>query len=251
MTLIILSCIAAFLAGLVDSIAGGGGLIQVPALLFLFPNLPIVTLLGTNRFTSCCGTVMSSFHYFYTLKINPKTFIPILITAFLFGMLGAKVLSIVDNDILKPLIFVLLILIALYTFIKKDFGLTSKQRFSGINLQLILIPIGAILGFYDGFFGPGTGSFLMFCFISLLGFSFLEGAAFSKLTNLAANLGSVIFFIYHHHVLYQLAIPMAIFNIGGNYFGAPLAIKKGSGFVRWVFLAVVIALLSKFILSSL
>ena len=237
------ACIAAFCAGFVDSIAGGGGLIQVPALLFLFPSLPIVTLIGTNKIASASGTVMSSIHYVRTLKVNFKAFLPALLTAFLFSILGARTLSLIHEEILKPLVVVLLIVIALYTFFKKDLGLQSRQKIFGFKLQIALFFIAAIIGFYDGFFGPGTGSFLMFCYVSLIGFSFLEGAAFTKLTNLAANIGAVVFFTLHGDVIFKLGLPMAVFNVMGNYLGASLAIKKGSGFVRWIFLAVVVAVL--------
>jgi uncharacterized membrane protein YfcA len=241
--LLIFACIAAFFAGFVDSIAGGGGLIQVPALLVLFPGMPILTLIGTNKIASASGTVMSSIHYVRTLKVKFKAFLPALLTAFVFSMLGAKALSLLNEEILKPLIVVLLIVIAVYTFLKKDLGLQSRQRIFGFALQIAFFFIAAIIGFYDGFFGPGTGSFLMFCYVSLIGFSFLEGAAFTKLTNLAANLGALIFFIFHRSVLFKLGLPMAVFNVIGNYLGASLAIKKGSGFVRWIFLAVVAGIL--------
>lgn len=241
------ACIASFFAGFVDSIAGGGGLIQVPALLFLFPNVPIVTLLGTNKLAMSSGTVISSLHYTRALKVDFKVFLPAIIVAFISSILGAKVLSIMDNEILKPLVFILLILIAIYTFIKKDLGVVSNKKFSGWQLQCALILIGAMLGFYDGFFGPGTGSFLMFCCVSLLGFSFLEGSAFAKMTNLAANVSALIFFSIHGHVMFKIGLPMAVCNITGNYFGARLAIKKGSGFVRWIFLVVVGGMIAQFI----
>jgi uncharacterized membrane protein YfcA len=247
---IILACLAAFIAGLVDSIAGGGGLIQIPALFFIFPNMPIVTMLGSNKLASSCGTFMSSLHYVRTLKVDFKALLPTLVIAFVFSIMGAKVVMLVDNEILKPLIFILLIFIAIYTFIKKNFGLHAQKRFSGTHLQIICISIGALLGFYDGFFGPGTGSILIFLFVSLLGFSFLEGSAYAKLINLAANCAALLFFALHHKIYYAAAVPMAAFNVAGNYIGARLAIKKGSGFVRWIFLAVIVCLVVQLILQN-
>lgn len=244
---ILLACPIAFLAGFIDAIAGGGGLIQVPGLLLLFPTMPIVTLFGTNKLAACSGTVISSFHYIRALKIDFKTISPTLIIAFIFSVFGAKVVSIIHNDILKPIVFVLLILIGIYTIINKNFGLHSNKRFTDWRLQLCCMLIGAAMGFYDGFFGPGTGSLLMFFLVSLLGFSFLEGSAFAKLINLAANLAALLFFIINQHVIFKIGIPMAVCNILGNSVGSRLAIKKGSGFVRWVFLFIIVVMIVQFI----
>lgn len=240
---LILSSFAAFLAGLVDSIAGGGGLIQVPALLFLFPTLPVVTLLATNKFVNAIGTSVASARYVKALEINLKFFSPTLVMAFLGSLLGAKVLSLIHNEMLRPLVFFLLLIIGFYTLLKKDLGSTNAQKREGLWVHFFLITIGAIIGFYDGFFGPGTGSFLIFSFVGLLGFSFLEGSAFAKLTNLSANFAAAGFFIYHDDVKFSIALPMIIFNILGNYVGSGLAIKKGSQFVRWIFLFVILGLI--------
>jgi uncharacterized membrane protein YfcA len=243
MTLFLLACLAAFFAGFIDSIAGGGGLIQVPVLLFLFPNMPIVTLLGTNKLAASSGTVISSYNYVKALEINLKKFLPALLAAFVFSMIGAKILSLLNDELLKPLIFFLLLAIGIYTLFKKELGQISQLRFTGYRLQFLLILIGAVLGFYDGFFGPGMGSLLIFCYVSLIGFSFLEGSAFAKLTNLSANIAACGFFIFHHHVVYRIGIPMAFFNIVGNYVGSKLAIQKGSAFVRGIFLIVISGIL--------
>jgi uncharacterized membrane protein YfcA len=193
-TPILLACPVAFLAGLVDAIAGGGGLIQVPGLLLLFPQIPIVNLLGTNKLAACCGTVMSSFHYTRTLKIDYRSFTPTLVAAFMGSFIGAKVVSNIHNEILRPVIFILLLVMGSYTLIRKDFGVISRRKLNGLPLQLCTISIGTGTGFYDGFFGPGTGSLLMFFLVGLVGYSFLEGSAFAKLANLAANTAAVIFF---------------------------------------------------------
>jgi uncharacterized membrane protein YfcA len=243
LTHILLACPIAFLAGLVDAIAGGGGLIQVPGLLLLFPQAPIVSLLGTNKLASCCGTVMSSFHYTRTLKIDYRAFAPTLLAAFIGSFIGAKVVAQLHNETLKPVIFVLLLVMGIYTLIRKDFGLTSQRKLHGLLLQFCSIAIGAGAGFYDGFFGPGTGSLLMFFLVGLIGYNFLEGSAFSKLANLSANAAALLFFAAAQKVFYSVAIPMAVFNVLGNLTGAQLAIKKGSGFVRWIFLAVIAGVL--------
>lgn len=237
----------AFLAGFIDAIAGGGGLIQIPGLLFLFPQAPIASLLGTNKFASFFGTAFSSAHYARTLKINLSALLPAILGAFLFAMLGAKASTLISNQILRPLIFGLLLLMGIYTLFHKQFGVTTHKNLSyDFKLKLQCGLIGATLGFYDGFFGPGTGSLLIFCFVSWLGFNFLEGSAFAKFTNLASNLAAMIYFASTQHIMYTLAIPMAIANILGNILGARLAVKKGSQFVRWVFLGVVIMTLMQF-----
>ncbi len=237
----------AFLAGLVDAIAGGGGLIQIPGLFLLFPHTAVVSLLGTNKLASFCGTAISSAHYARTLKIQIKTILPALIGAFLLSALGAKVTTLIDNQFLKPIIFVLLLLIGLYTLLYKKFGLNQHpMRFEGLKLKLYCCLIGSVLGFYDGFLGPGTGSFLIFCFVGWIGFSFLEGSAFAKFTNLASNLAAMIYFGLAGHIIYKLALPMAVCNILGNMMGARLAVKCGSKFVRWIFLCVVVGTLVQF-----
>ncbi len=244
---ILAACPIAFLAGFVDAVAGGGGLIQVPGLLWLFPGLPIVSLLGTNKLAACLGTLVSSFHYIRALKINYRTILPALIITFICATLGAHVVSTIHNEILKPIILGLLIFIGIYTVSKKNFGLVSQKRYSGWRLQLCCAVIGGALGFYDGFFGPGTGSLLIFFLVSLVGFSFLEGSAFAKLINLTANLAALLFFGLKQHVIYKIGLPMAVFNILGNSIGARMAIKKGSGFVRWLFLFVITGILIQFI----
>lgn len=249
---ILLALPVAFFAGFIDAIAGGGGLIQIPGLLLLFPQWPVVAILGTNKLASSCGTLMASLHYVRTLHISFKSIVPTLLASFLFSTLGAKVATLVDNNILRPVILVLLILMGLYTFFKKDLGLVIKEEhIVGPRLRIYCVLIGMVMGFYDGFFGPGTGSILIFCFVGWLGFSFLQGSAFSKLTNLASNIAAMLVFIVGHHVVYKIAIPMAACNILGNLLGAKLAIKKGSGFVRWVFLLVVMAITAEFIYKML
>jgi uncharacterized membrane protein YfcA len=236
----------AFLAGFVDAIAGGGGLILVPGLLLLFPQIPVVNLLGTNKLASFCGTFAASAHYIRTLNINFKVVFPALISSFLFAALGAKITTLLHNQTLKPIVFGLLILIGVYTLVNKQLGAKKNPAPVALNLRLYCVLVGSSLGFYDGFFGPGTGSFLIFCFVGWLGFSFLEGSAYAKLTNLASNLAAMLYFGLSGHIIYKMAVPMAVFNILGNMLGARLAIKKGSQFVRWVFLSVIVVTLLQF-----
>lgn len=235
----------AFLAGFVDAIAGGGGLIQIPGLMFLFPSVPVVTLLGTNKLASCCGSFMASWHYARTMKIDLKAMMPTLVAAFLLSAFGAKTATLIDNQILKPIVFFMLISIGLYAFFNKKLGMTQtkNQDVRSFKMQVYTILTGITMGFYDGFFGPGTGSILIFIFVGWLKFDFLYASAFSKLTNLASNLAAMIYFASSGHILYDIALPMAAFNVLGNLLGAKLAIKKGSRLVRGVFLVVIVAIL--------
>jgi uncharacterized protein len=242
----------AFFAGLIDAIAGGGGLILIPGLLLLFPNIPVVTLLGTNKLASCCGTTMSSWHFVRTLKIKFKPVLPAIVGAFICSALGAYIATIINNQLLRPIVFVVLLIIGIYTLRRKNLGLTpAENKITNSMLPFYFGIIGAVIGFYDGFLGPGTGSFLIICFVGWLGCSFLQGSAYAKLTNLASNLAAVLLFAASNHIIYTLALPMAVCNILGNLLGARLATKKGSRFVRGVFLIVIVGILIQFIYQML
>lgn len=242
-----LCTVIAFLAGFVDAIAGGGGLIQIPGLFFLFPQIPVPTLLGTNKLAAFSGTSMASFHYLKAMKVKMDKVYPLIIASFCCSLIGALVVTRMQNQQLKPIIFVLLILIAIYAFVKKDFGHHRTIRFSEKQCQYFSIIIAAVMGFYDGFLGPGTGSILIFLFVSCLGFDFLLGSAYAKLCNLSSNLAALIFFISTNHVFYLVGLLMAVFNVLGNLIGAKLAIQKGSRFVRYVFLFVILGIIIKLI----
>lgn len=234
------AAIIAFAAGFVDAIAGGGGLIQIPGLLWLYPQLPIVTLLGSNKLASTCGTFAASMHFLRTLKIKLSTILPLIISAFILSICGAWFATQIDNQILKPLVFILLIIVGLYAFFNKKLGLAiHTEKYSKQKTLVVGCIISGILGFYDGFLGPGTGSFLIFAFVSVLGFDFLKASAQAKFCNLASNIGAILLFATTHHIIYSLALVMACFNVIGNLCGARLAIKKGSQFVRIVFLVIV------------
>ena len=156
---------------------------------------------------------------------------------------GSYVMTIVSNDFMKPLLFLVLIGVAIYTFFKKDFGNNKPKEISYKKSVALGITISVFIGFYDGFIGPGTGSFLILAFISILGFDFLHASANAKLVNLASNLGSLVLFISKGKILWLLAIPMAFCNGIGGWMGAKLAIKKGNAFIRVFFLIVVVGTL--------
>ena len=243
---IVFSCLAAFLAGFIDSIVGGGGLVQVPALFILFPSYSVPQIIGTNRFSSFMGTAVAGYQYSKKVKIPWKTVLFAGIGAGIMSYLGALVSSLMSERILKPTILILMAVIAIYSYQKKDLGQEEKHRFEISKIPLYGLLIGMTTGFYNGFVGPGTGSLLVFGFVSIIGYSFLSASAISKVVNVIADMSSLIFFIGKGFVMFQIAIPMMICNIIGSYIGSKLAILKGNAFVRNIFLVVVFGLIIRF-----
>jgi uncharacterized protein len=241
-----LLCAFAFLAGLLDAIVGGGGLIQIPALFILLPGVPPATLFGTNKFASIWGTAMAFVQYRRTVPFSRTATLPTALTAVLGGFLGARLVAHIPPELLRPALLVLLGLVLAYTLWNKNFGALHAPRLSPRLEVLVGLATGSLIGFYDGFFGPGTGSFLIFAFVGLFGFSFLAASAAAKLVNVITNAGALAYFLPQDHVLYRVALPMAVCNLVGGYLGARLAIARGSAFVRLIFLVVVGALLLRF-----
>jgi uncharacterized membrane protein YfcA len=239
-------CAAAFLAGFIDSVVGGGGLIQLPALLLLLPRTtPVPDILGTNKFVGITGTAAAAWNYARHVQIEWRAVWPAAASGFVLSFCGALSVSHLDPAVLRPMILVLLTAVALYTFRRQDFGALHAPRLApGVRGPLSAL-LGGVVGFYDGFFGPGTGSFLIFGFIGIFGFDFLTASAGAKVINTATNLSTVGYFASTGHVLYRLAIPMAVCNVLGSFTGTRLAILKGSRFVRAFFLAVVCAIICK------
>jgi uncharacterized membrane protein YfcA len=233
------------MAGLIDSIAGGGGLIQLPALFIILPHVPVATLLGTNKLASISGTSVATCQYARHISIDWKATLPATITALIASFLGARTVTLLNPGTMRPLILVMLVAIAIYTFIRKDFGSLHAPRLDRAKESLVSIATGALIGFYDGFFGPGTGSFLIFVFIGIFGFSFLSASASSKVVNLATNLSAVLYFAFTGNIIYTTAILMGLCNILGALIGTRLAILRGNRFVRIFFLIVVACLIAK------
>lgn len=236
----------AFFAGLVDSAIGGGGLIQVPALLVFLPTAPVATIFGTNKIVSLAGTSVALARIARAVEVPWKTILPAALIAAVFAFLGARAVTMIDASLLKPIILLLLIGVAIYTFMRKDFGALHQPRFAKSHETMVAIVVGVVLGFYEGFFGPGTGSFLIFAFVGLLGFNFLTASASAKVVNITTNLAATAWFAWSGNILYQLAIPMAIANVAGAWVGAHLAVNKGSAFLRVFFLCVITALMCRF-----
>jgi uncharacterized membrane protein YfcA len=244
--ILILLCIAAFLAGFVDAIVGGGGLIQTPVAMILLPNLAVATIIGSLKIPAFSGTSFAAYQYLKKVRMNWKLLFVMAIVAFAAAFLGSNLLTKVSNEFMKPLLLVVLSLIAVYTFIKKDFGSHQVKQHSTKNQFFLVVLISIIIGFYDGFIGPGTGSFFVLAFVSVLGFDFLHASANAKMVNLATNFGSICLFVLKGKIIWAIALPMAVCNAIGGWTGAKLAIKKGNGFIRIFFLIVVIGTLIRF-----
>lgn len=239
-------CALAFFAGFVDSVIGGGGLIQVPALLVFLPNVPVATIFGTNKVVSLAGTSVALAKIAREVEVPWRSVLPAAIAAAVFAFLGARAVSAINPALLKPVILFLLIGVAAYTFVRKDLGALHQPRFAANHERMVAIAVGVVLGFYEGFFGPGTGSFLIFAFVGLLGFNFLTASASAKVVNITTNIAAICWFAWNGNILYALALPLAICNVAGAWFGAKLAISKGSAFLRVFFLIVIGVLICRF-----
>lgn len=235
----------AFCAGMVDAVVGGGGLIQIPALVNAFPNAPIATLFGTNKLSSVCGTAVAARTYIGKVQLPWKLVLPAAASAFAMSFLGAATVSLVPQSWLRPVVLVLVVVMAFYIFHKKDFGTLSRAMHIGNREKVLAVLIGGAIGFYDGLFGPGTGSFLIFLFVRYFAFDFLQASASAKFVNIATNLAALLFFIPSGNMIYTVAIPMIAFNMLGAFTGTWVALKRGAGFVRVLFLCLLVILIFK------
>ena len=240
-----LLALAALFAGLVDAVVGGGGLIQLPALFSVLPQTVPASLFGTNKFAAIWGTLFAARTYARKISVEWGTAIPASAVALLFSFAGAWLVTAFPPDLIRKTLPFLLLAVAIYVAIRKDFGASHVPRFSGARETWMALATGAGIGFYDGFFGPGTGSFLLFLFVRFFGFDFLGASAVAKIVNVACNFAALLWFGYAGHVLWQLGLLMAICNICGAIIGTRVALKEGSVFIRKAFLAVVGALILK------
>ena len=243
---LILLCLVAFAAGFIDAIVGGGGLLQTPATFLILPHYPAATLFGTVKIPSLMGTTVAAFRYSKAVKFNLNILVACVIAAFCASLLGAYSVSLIRNEVIKPVILGVLIIVALYTYFNKSFGI-QKHTAHSVQKQILLAALfGLVIGFYDGLIGPGTGSFLILVFIAVLGFDFVAASAHAKIVNIATNLAALIYFTSTGHVLFEYALPMAAFNMFGAFLGAKLALLKGNKFIRIFFLVVVFGTILRF-----
>jgi uncharacterized membrane protein YfcA len=240
-----LLCAFAFCAGMIDAAVGGGGLIQIPALINVFPGTPDATVFGTNKLSSVAGTSVAARSYAGKVHMPWRLVLPAAISAFAMSVLGAATVSSIPPGVLRPMVLWLVVVMAIYIFRKKDFGAIQRPLEIGTRERVLSVLIGGSIGFYDGLFGPGTGSFLIFLFIHYLALDFLQATASAKFVNLATNLAALAYFVPTGRVLYEIAIPMAIFNMLGAYTGTRVAIKRGTAFIRGLFLFLLIGLILK------
>lgn len=243
---IILLCFAAFAAGFVDAIVGGGGLIQTPAALVLLRSYPAVIAISCTKIPSFSGTLFAAIQFLKKVKVNYTLTVVMCVIAFFSSFAGSELLTVVSNEFIKPVLLVILVAVAIYTYTKKDFGQHEAKDHPPKKELWLAIAISLLIGFYDGFIGPGAGSFLIMAFISLLGYDFLHASAQAKLVNLATNLGSIVLFTIKGKIIWGVALPMAACNAVGGMLGARMAITKGNKFIRIFFLVVIVATLARF-----
>ena len=239
------AALASLAAGFIDAIVGGGGLVLVPALFSIYPQMQPATLLGTNKGASVWGTAWATGQYARRVQLNWRALLPAAGLALVGGFFGAWLVTLVSAAGLRKALPLILLAVLLYTLARKELGRHHEPRFHGRAETLVAGAIALVIGFYDGFFGPGTGSFFVFLFVRVLGYDFLHASATAKLMNVATNLAALALFISKGHMWWQLAAIMAVTNVLGSLLGTRLALARGVGFVRGFFVVVVAALILK------
>lgn len=234
-----------FFGGLVDSAVGGGGLILLPALFHELPMQNISTILGTNKFAAWSGTISSILKYTTNIKLNLKIIIPVFLFAFIFSFIGATSSTLVPKRAMEYVSFLILILIAIHTFSNKKLGRTNDNS-SSIKYSTIKCAVfGSLVGFYDGIFGPGSGSIILFIFVKYFGFSFLNASAAAKIVNLGTFSAALFFFIPSGHILWFTGGVVAAGNIVGSLTGTFLSLRYGSQFIRIFFMTLIVFLVGR------
>ena len=237
--------LASGFAGFVDAVAGGGGLVQLPALLIGISNKPIPMILGTNKIPSIFGTSTAAASYFKKVRPDLRLTFSMALPALVGSIAGAKLASHFPTKVFHPLILTLLVLVGIYTWRKPDLGLNERLRYSHAARLWIVAGCGLLIGFYDGLFGPGTGTFLVFLLVIVVGYEFLKASATAKMVNIATNFGAIATFQLTGHIWWRLGLALAFANVSGAIIGSRLAIRGGSPLVRRIFLIVVAALIAK------
>ena len=237
--------IASGFAGFVDAMAGGGGLIQLPSLIIGLPNKELPLILGTNKVPSIFGTAAAARNYFKNIKPDIPLTLTMMLPAFIGSISGAAMAAFVPVSFFRPFIVLLLILVAIYTWKKPELGMAENLKFTHSKRLVIVALIGFLIGFYDGIFGPGTGTFLVFFLVSVIGYAFLKASGTAKLVNIATNAGAILSFQLTGNIWWQLGLLLAVANVTGAIIGSRMAIKGGSALVRKVFLAVIFLLIAR------
>lgn len=237
--------LASALAGFVDSIVGGGGLILVPALFSAYPNALPASLLGNNKAASVWGTAFASWAYIKKVELPVRGLYVGALCALVGSVAGAWGVTMIQASVYKAALPIILTILLIYTLLKKELGQAHAPRYNLRQEERRLAIIGVFIGFYDGFFGPGTGSFFIFAMVRWLGFDFLHASAGAKILNTASNAAALLLFYLHGYIWWHLAVPLAIANVCGSFLGTRLALRKGAVFVRYFFIFIVSLLIVK------
>ncbi|MFE6779571.1 sulfite exporter TauE/SafE family protein [Streptomyces sp. NPDC057702] len=243
---LVLLCLAAAMAGWIDAVVGGGGLLQLPALLVGLPHVPAAHVLGTNKAVAVVGTTAAAITYTRKAPVDVRTAIRIGVAAVAGSFGGAFFAAGINSAVLRPLIMVVLLAVLAFVLLRPTFGASSGA--GPVTRRRVLVAIlvaGLGIGFYDGLIGPGTGTFLVIAFAAILHMDLVTASATTKVVNTCTNLGALAMFTAQGAVLWSIAAPMALFNLGGGLLGARMALKRGSGFVRVVLVVVVVTLVCK------
>ena len=234
---------AATAAGWVDAVVGGGGLILLPALLLVAPHLTPQAALATNKLTAICGTSAAVVTFARRIRLPWKVLAPGAAVAVVSAACGAAAVALIDKALFIPIVMVALVAVAMMVTLRPQVGTTlARERPSLRRTLIVVLGAATVIGFYDGILGPGTGTFLIISFATLLGTEFVRSAAMAKVINLGSNLGALVFFAATGHVWWALGLTMAVCNVAGAVLGSRTALARGAGFVRAVLLIVVLVM---------
>ena len=235
--------VAAFSAGFVDAIAGGGGLIQLPALLISFPDREVAEVAGTNKLGSIFGTSAAALNYRRNIKTDPKLLLAMVLPAFIGSGSGSLLATQISTEQLKVAIVVMLVAVFAYTLARPDLGKVEVRKGAAKRQRTVGAIAGLTIGFYDGFIGPGTGTLLMIVLVAALGFAFIGASAIAKVVNVATNFASILVFGISGSIMWVVGLAVGICNLAGGIIGSRVAIRRGSDFVRKFYLVVTFALI--------
>lgn len=249
LTTLVLLCLAALVAGWIDAVVGGGGLLLLPALLIAFPTAPNGYVLGTNKAVAIVGTTGAAVTYVRKTKVPVWTAVRVGLAALVGSSFGALFVTMISREVLRPLIIVVLVAVAAFVILRPSFGAKvadeDRAPLTRARILTAIVLVGGGIGFYDGLFGPGTGTFLVLALTAVLHLDLVTASATAKIVNVCTNAGALVTFALTGTVYWQLAALMALFNLTGGMIGARMALSKGSGFVRGVLLVVVLSMVAK------
>jgi uncharacterized protein len=244
--IIVIAAIGSFFAGFVDAVVGGGGLVQVPLLFILFPSINHTAIIATNRLASIAGTIVAAIAYLKKIKVRTTAILFAGAFTAIASFSGTYIMRLVSVEVFKPIILLLIIVLAIYTFFKKEIGQTEQLRYKTSKLYIAFSLIGLVLGLYNGVIGPGTGTLLVFSLVNFIGFNFLHASAHAKVINAIADGASLVAFIFQNVIMYKIALPMMVTNMLGSYVGSSMALQKGNSFVRVFFIIILTILILRF-----